>query len=181
MEKLLPRPHFCAFRISIFSFLFVELISDSKSTAMPNQRAKGEGSKKQITNEVVTREYTVNLVLTPIAIVKTVQHKWLVSSHRSMPLVLVIILVSSNNEHIKIWSLVWNNRCKVSRVSFHLPIGIEIDNLAAIQKYHQLNGTLPAKIIVYRDGVNDFQLLDVIDSELPALNDLCSKLQEGYE
>ena len=29
--------------------------------------------------------------------------------------------------------------------------------------------------------MNDFQLLDVIDSELPALNDLCSKLQEGYE
>lgn len=98
-----------------------------------------------------------------------------------MPHVLVIILVSSNNERIKIWSLVWSNRCKVIRVWFHLPIVTELDDLAAIQKYHQLNGTLPAKIIVYRDGVNDFQLLDVIDSELPALNDLCSKLQEGYE
>ncbi len=51
----------------------------------------------------------------------------------------------------------------------------------ALQKYHQANGILPAKIIVYRDGVNDFQLLDVIDSELPALNELCMKVQEGYE
>lgn len=53
--------------------------------------------------------------------------------------------------------------------------------LDALQKYHQVNGTLPGKIIVYRDGVNDFQLLDVIDSELPALNELCMKIQEGYE
>jgi len=51
----------------------------------------------------------------------------------------------------------------------------------ALQKYHQVNGTLPGKIIVYRDGVNDFQLLDVIDSELPALNELCMKIQEGYD
>ena len=53
--------------------------------------------------------------------------------------------------------------------------------LDALQKYHQVNGNLPAKIIVYRDGVNDFQLLDVIDNELPALNELCMKVQEGYE
>ncbi|CAF4232583.1 unnamed protein product [Rotaria sp. Silwood2] len=51
----------------------------------------------------------------------------------------------------------------------------------ALQKYHQVNGVLPAKIIIYRDGVNDIQLLDVIDSELPTLNELCMKVQEGYE
>jgi len=51
----------------------------------------------------------------------------------------------------------------------------------ALQKYHQVNGVLPAKIIVYRDGVNDFQLLDVIENELPALNELCMKVQEGYD
>ena len=34
------------------------------------------------------------------------------------------------------------------------------DHLAALQKSHQLNGILPAKVIVYDDGVNDFQLLD---------------------
>ncbi|CAF5066917.1 unnamed protein product, partial [Rotaria socialis] len=37
------------------------------------------------------------------------------------------------------------------------------------------------KIIVYRDGVNDLQLLDVIENELPALNEICMKAQEGYE
>ncbi|CAF4774604.1 unnamed protein product, partial [Rotaria sp. Silwood2] len=51
----------------------------------------------------------------------------------------------------------------------------------ALQKYHQVNGVLPAKIIIYRDGVNDIQLLDVIDSELPTLNELCMKAQEGYD
>lgn len=56
-----------------------------------------------------------------------------------------------------------------------------MEYLDALQKYHQVNGNLPAKIIVYRDGVNDFQLLDVIDNELPALNELCMKVQEGYE
>jgi hypothetical protein len=34
------------------------------------------------------------------------------------------------------------------------------DHLAALQKSHQRNGILPAKVIVYDDGVNDFQLLD---------------------
>jgi hypothetical protein len=53
--------------------------------------------------------------------------------------------------------------------------------LDALQKYHQVNGILPEKIIIYRDGVNDIELLDVIDSELPALNELCTKVQEGYE
>lgn len=53
--------------------------------------------------------------------------------------------------------------------------------LDALQKYHQVNGALPGKIIIYRDGVNDFQLLDVIENELPALNELCMKVQEGYE
>ncbi|CAF4516839.1 unnamed protein product [Rotaria socialis] len=51
----------------------------------------------------------------------------------------------------------------------------------ALQKYHHINGVLPAKIIVYRDGVNDLQLLDVIENELPALNEICMKAQEGYE
>ncbi|CAF4530190.1 unnamed protein product, partial [Rotaria magnacalcarata] len=51
----------------------------------------------------------------------------------------------------------------------------------ALQKYHEVNGSLPAKIIVYRDGVNDFQIIDVIENELPALNEICMKAQEGYD
>lgn len=60
----------------------------------------------------------------------------------------------------------------------HLSASVCLD---ALQKYHQVNGILPAKIIVYRDGVNDIELLDVIDRELPALNELCTNVQEGYE
>lgn len=51
----------------------------------------------------------------------------------------------------------------------------------ALKKYHQVNGILPAKIIVYHDGINDFQLIDVVKYELPVLNELCKKSQEGYE
>ena len=53
--------------------------------------------------------------------------------------------------------------------------------LDALQRYHEVNGALPAKIIIYRDGVNDAQLIDVIEGELPALNELCMTVQEGYE
>ena len=53
---------------------------------------------------------------------------------------------------------------------------------AALQKSHQRNGIWPAKVIVYDDGVNDFSVVGwVIDSELPALNDMRSKVPEGYE
>jgi len=67
------------------------------------------------------------------------------------------------------------------RSSGDLISGLKTCMQDALQKYHEINGALPAKIIIYRDGVNDFQLLDVIDGELPALNELCMKAQEGYD
>ncbi|CAM4843581.1 unnamed protein product [Rotaria magnacalcarata] len=46
----------------------------------------------------------------------------------------------------------------------------------ALQKYHHVNGVLPAKIIVYRDGVNDLQLLDVTENKLPVLNEIFQQI-----
>ncbi|CAF3532884.1 unnamed protein product [Rotaria socialis] len=60
-------------------------------------------------------------------------------------------------------------------------IGLKSCMQNALQKYHEVNGSLPAKIIVYRDGVSDFQIIDVIENELPALNEICMKAQEGYD
>ena len=37
---------------------------------------------------------------------------------------------------------------------------------AALKKYHAVNGELPEKIIVYRDGVGDGQLPAVVEHEL---------------
>ena len=33
--------------------------------------------------------------------------------------------------------------------------------IAALEKFYQINGVLSAKIIIYRDGVNDFKLIDI--------------------
>ena len=41
--------------------------------------------------------------------------------------------------------------------------------LAALKKYHDVNGKLPERIIVFRDGVGDGQLDVVYDHEMPQL------------
>lgn len=40
---------------------------------------------------------------------------------------------------------------------------------AALKKYRDLNGGLPDRIIVYRDGVGDGQLKTVVNHEVPQL------------
>ncbi len=39
----------------------------------------------------------------------------------------------------------------------------------ALKKYHEVNDTLPEKIIVYRDGVGDGQLPAVYEHEVPQM------------
>ena len=40
---------------------------------------------------------------------------------------------------------------------------------ASLKKYHEVNGVLPERIIVYRDGVGDGQLGAVSQHEVPQL------------
>ncbi|CAJ1068159.1 piwi-like protein 2 [Xyrichtys novacula] len=61
-----------------------------------------------------------------------------------------------------------------SRVTFQAPneeliAGFRVCLLAALQKYYEVNHNLPDKIVVYRDGVSDGQLMMVEQFEIPQL------------
>ncbi|XP_062615032.1 piwi-like protein 1, partial [Saccostrea cucullata] len=50
----------------------------------------------------------------------------------------------------------------------------------ALEKYHEVNGALPERIIVFRDGVGDGQLRAVYEHEVPQLNE-CFKRSGGQD
>jgi len=39
----------------------------------------------------------------------------------------------------------------------------------ALEKFHEANGCLPERIVVYRDGVGDGQLAAVVQHEVPQM------------
>ncbi|KAG9488574.1 hypothetical protein GDO78_004885 [Eleutherodactylus coqui] len=71
-----------------------------------------------------------------------------------------------------------------SRVVFQLPHqeimdGLKLCLVNALQKFHEVNHTLPEKIVVYRDGVSDSQLNIVQNYEIPQLQ-TCFSTFENY-
>jgi aubergine-like protein len=52
---------------------------------------------------------------------------------------------------------------------------------ASLRKYHEINGQLPDKIIIYRDGVGDGQLQAVIEHEVSQLIQCFKTIQDGAE
>ncbi|XP_020631825.1 piwi-like protein 1 isoform X2 [Orbicella faveolata] len=73
-----------------------------------------------------------------------------------------------------------------SKVSFQ-HTGMElIDQLktnmtAALRRYHEVNGDLPERIIIYRDGVGDGQLRLVVEHEVPQLKASFQDISGGYK
>lgn len=72
-----------------------------------------------------------------------------------------------------------------SRVTFQhtgmeLIDGLKTAMTAALKKYGELNGVLPDRIIVYRDGVGDGQLKTVVGHEVPQLKASFQELASGY-
>jgi len=51
---------------------------------------------------------------------------------------------------------------------------------AALRKFNEINGALPERIIIYRDGVGDGMLRDVKDYELPQINSAIQEISGGY-
>ncbi|KAM5170425.1 piwi-like protein 2 [Mantella aurantiaca] len=71
-----------------------------------------------------------------------------------------------------------------SRVVFQLPHqeivdGLKLCLVAALQKYHEVNHTLPERIVVFRDGVSDGQLNAVQNFEIPQLQ-TCFSTFDNY-
>lgn len=58
--------------------------------------------------------------------------------------------------------------------------GLMVNFTGALKKYHALNGALPERIIVYRDGVGDGQLAEVAELEIPQLLACFKKMGEDY-
>lgn len=52
---------------------------------------------------------------------------------------------------------------------------------AALKQYHALNGVLPDRIIVFRDGVGDGQLATVHEHEVKQLTDSFASIGSDYQ
>ena len=52
---------------------------------------------------------------------------------------------------------------------------------AALRRYHELNGNLPERILIFRDGVGDGQLQTVVEHEVPQLKSSFSEASSGYK
>lgn len=57
---------------------------------------------------------------------------------------------------------------------------VEMLIVGALQKYHEVNGVLPERIVVFRDGVGDGQLGAVFEYEMPQLLE-CFKRSGGQD
>ncbi|KAM4746677.1 piwi-like protein 2 [Anableps anableps] len=104
--------------------------------------------------------WTVNVPLKNLMVVGVDVHHDTSKSHQS-----VMGFVASVNSSLTRW---------YSRVTFQTPTeelihGFRVCLLAALQKYHEINHSLPEKIVVYRDGVSDGQLKMVEQYEIPQL------------
>ena len=53
--------------------------------------------------------------------------------------------------------------------------------LAALKKYHDVNKTLPDRIVIYRDGVGDGQLPAVAEHEIKQLLECFKQLGADYK
>ena len=51
---------------------------------------------------------------------------------------------------------------------------------SALRKYHELNQTLPERILVFRDGVGDGQMATVLEFEIPQMIKCFSMFGEDY-
>ncbi|KAL9980655.1 hypothetical protein ACROYT_G009266 [Oculina patagonica] len=73
-----------------------------------------------------------------------------------------------------------------SRVSFQhtgmeLIDGLKTNMTAALRKYNEINGDLPERILIYRDGVGDGQLRAVVEHEVPQLKASFNDVAGGYK
>ncbi|CAG2185706.1 AUB [Mytilus edulis] len=72
------------------------------------------------------------------------------------------------------------SRCTFQHSMQELSDGLKVCMKGALEKYHEVNGALPERIIVFRDGVGDGQLQAVHEHEIPQMID-CFKKAGGTE
>lgn len=73
-------------------------------------------------------------------------------------------IASTNNTLTRYFS-----QCMFQHTGQELADNLKVCMTAALKNYHQINGCLPERIMVYRDGVGDGQLPAVIEHEVPQM------------
>ncbi|XP_043338628.1 piwi-like protein 4 isoform X1 [Cervus canadensis] len=63
----------------------------------------------------------------------------------------------------------WFSRCILQRTTAHVADCLKVFMIGALNRWYKHNHGLPARIIVYRDGVGDGQLKTLVDYEVPQL------------
>ncbi|KAK2155427.1 hypothetical protein NP493_2079g00007 [Ridgeia piscesae] len=72
------------------------------------------------------------------------------------------------------------SRCTFQHTMQELMDGLKVCMQASLKKYNEINGCLPERIVIYRDGVGDGQLNAVIDHEIPQLKECFKALGADY-
>lgn len=54
-------------------------------------------------------------------------------------------------------------------------------SVAALRHYNEVNGDLPERVLIYRDGVGDGQLGAVVEHEVPQLKASFADVAGGYK
>ncbi|XP_072043848.1 piwi-like protein 1 [Amphiura filiformis] len=70
--------------------------------------------------------------------------------------------------------------CTFQHTGQELIDGLRPILLAALKKFYEINGALPDKVIVYRDGVGDGQLPAVVEHELPQMLEMLKAIGPDY-
>lgn len=84
-------------------------------------------------------------------------------------------IASMNNNLTRYYS-----RCAFQSTHEELQNALKVCMQGALRNYHQINGALPEKIIVYRDGVGDGQLEAVHKHEINQLTDCFKAVGNNY-
>ena len=83
------------------------------------------------------------------------------------------IFLSGSKVKLWFWCPWWIYECRYISMSWMVA--------AALKKYHEVNGQLPDKIVVYRHGVGDGQLATVHEHEVKQLIDCFKSVGTDYE
>ncbi|XP_077164516.1 piwi-like protein 1 [Paroedura picta] len=74
----------------------------------------------------------------------------------------------------------WYSRCVVQDRGQELVDGLKVCLQAALRTWYNYNGRMPARIIVYRDGVGDGQLKTLVNYEVPQFLECIKAIGKDY-
>ncbi|XP_071068407.1 piwi-like protein 4 isoform X2 [Dasypus novemcinctus] len=63
----------------------------------------------------------------------------------------------------------WFSRCILQRTTTNIADCLKVFMIGALKKWHSYNHVLPARVVVYRDGVGDGELRTLVEYEVPQL------------